>query len=499
MASVAEELESDLRTIEVSDIGPVERVSIPVPNEGGLVVLRARNGRGKTKTLEAVETALSGRGKLDVRDGALRGEVKAFGATITVAKSTRRTGELEVTSLEGKLGIADLVDPGIKADDAADSKRIKALVSLTGSTAVASEFWELLGGREEFEKVVGPNATDTDDFVVMADRIKREIEREARKAEGQAETLEGRARGMLQELPEVSDVVLDSGELQQSLVDAITRLKDLEFQDQKYTQWKQQESEVQSKLDELKSVAVEDQTQLLMHLGAIEDEIEQSNQEIARLEEKISAYKVMLKDAYQEAESIRDRIESSKKHSEEMASLNAFFAVSEEPVSTSEMAIAKQAVDESKQAIELAAVIRNTLARRDEAKTMVSQAGGERKKADKLRAAAGNTDIVLSKLVAKCCNLLRVEHGRLVLDTKRGKTYFGDLSHGERYKLAMDVAITVIGDDGVIVLPQTAYEGLDGVARRMIADHARQRGVVVLTAECSEDECIRPEVFGGVE
>ena len=58
-----------MKTIEITDIGPVKHASIPIPEEGGIVVLRARNGRGKTKALEAIESAMTGRGKVDVRDG----------------------------------------------------------------------------------------------------------------------------------------------------------------------------------------------------------------------------------------------------------------------------------------------------------------------------------------------------------------------------------------------------------------------------------------------
>ncbi len=102
-----------MSTIELTNIGPIEHLVIPVPERGGLCVLRGRNGRGKTKALEAVESALTGRGKLDVRDGALRGEVEAFGVTLKIGRSTRRTGELEVQSLDGRLSPAELVDPGL--------------------------------------------------------------------------------------------------------------------------------------------------------------------------------------------------------------------------------------------------------------------------------------------------------------------------------------------------------------------------------------------------
>ena len=69
------------QTIEVKNIGPVEQVSIPVPEGGGIVVLKGRNGSGKTQTLRAIESAATGRGRPSVRDGALRGEINGLGVT----------------------------------------------------------------------------------------------------------------------------------------------------------------------------------------------------------------------------------------------------------------------------------------------------------------------------------------------------------------------------------------------------------------------------------
>jgi len=51
-----------MNTIELKNIGPVGHVTIPCPEGGGLVILHSDNGRGKSKTLEAIESALTGRG-----------------------------------------------------------------------------------------------------------------------------------------------------------------------------------------------------------------------------------------------------------------------------------------------------------------------------------------------------------------------------------------------------------------------------------------------------
>jgi hypothetical protein len=59
------------------------------------------------------------------------GVVSVPGVTMTVGRSVRRQGELQVETLEGRLSIADLVDPGFVDPERADAKRIKALVGLS--------------------------------------------------------------------------------------------------------------------------------------------------------------------------------------------------------------------------------------------------------------------------------------------------------------------------------------------------------------------------------
>src|SRR3954463_12804904 len=95
-------------TIELIDIGPIERFAFKPTH--GMNVLKAKNGAGKTCALEAISALTSGRrGKVSHRDGAVRGEVDAFGAVLKVASKQSRGGELEVVSLEGRFHIGTLV------------------------------------------------------------------------------------------------------------------------------------------------------------------------------------------------------------------------------------------------------------------------------------------------------------------------------------------------------------------------------------------------------
>ena len=87
------------KSFEVTNVGPVEYVEIPlIP---GVVVIRGRCGRGKTKTLEAIDTAgMGSKHKLSTRDGSVsKGKVTGEGVTLTIDRSTRRWASLRCRAL----------------------------------------------------------------------------------------------------------------------------------------------------------------------------------------------------------------------------------------------------------------------------------------------------------------------------------------------------------------------------------------------------------------
>ena len=74
--------------------------------------------------------------------------------------------------------------------------------------------------------------------------------------------------------------------------------------------------------------------------------------------------------------------------------------------------------------------------------------------------------------------------GRLRIATDRGADeLFAELSHGERWKTAIDVCVSSVGNKALIVIPQEAWEGIDPANRTDLAEHARANRVTILTAE----------------
>ena len=99
-----------------------------------------------------------------------------------------------------------------------------------------------------------------------------------------------------------------------------------------------------------------------------------------------------------------------------------------------------------------------------------------------IRNAAKGTDDVLSSLIPQ--GPLRVEDGRLVVSSDRSESeLFAELSDGERWTIAIDLAANQLDADGLLVIPQPAYEGLTESIREMINSHAKERKVTIITAE----------------
>ena len=97
----------------------------------------------------------------------------------------------------------------------------------------------------------------------------------------------------------------------------------------------------------------------------------------------------------------------------------------------------------------------------------------------------------LSSIIGDLGIPLRVAGNRLVTETHRGpNTPYGELSSGERWRIALDLAVSVAGTRTLFTIPQEAWEGLDPVNREAIAAQAQERGVTIITAECSEDEAV---------
>ena len=481
---------STKQTITIENVGPIAKVVLPYPEDGGVVVLRGRNGKGKTTALEAIESAVTGKGKLEPRDGTLRGTVEAFGVTIGASKSTTRKGELEVHTLDGKLDVASLVDPGLKDPCAADARRIKALVSLTQAKPDVTAFADLVGGQAAFAEIVRPSSTRGDDLIVIAERVKRDFEQAAREQETKAENLRGRAAA-LGTVPEGLDLSAecDREKLQATLERAIGNqaateeaVRSHHFVSGLVQQAREQlDTESARTVDERLETATNAWHQALVLCETIDQRVVQLKQQLAAAEAEQREAEV----ARKAADEVLAAVDAER---DQLATIrDAADKIVPRCPSIEQQEAAARAVTEAREAVERGALIRQAKTQQAEAQDVALKAQAHAIEAEKLRQAATGVDGVLSDVVAASGVELRVQDGRLVLDTKRGETYFADLSHGERWKIALDIAIRVVGRGGVLVIPQEAWEGLDPTNRAAIRAHLTGSGVVAYTAEATDD------------
>lgn len=491
-----------MSTIEIENVGPITSLSIPVPKEGGVVVLQGPNGKGKTTALEAVAALSKGRPP-GLRDGTKKGRIEGLGVKINVGLSSRRSGELEVQSLEGRLDVSDLVDPGIASPEAADARRIKALIALSGVECRADMFAPLVeGGMKTLEELVPPSKLQSADILEVAAAVKRAIEAEARKVEGQSETEAGRAKGLYEQagdLPEHPEC--DEAEARERYEAAVKTHSELIAKRQTFEKMCHVAAEAKSRLKEaLDNEPVDSIDSLTQRILRGEDAIESADAKLKELELQIESERTRLSEATRTVAALRADLQRVEEHQRRCIALQESIeiATAVPSVSSDEIETASVEKEYAADLIGRIAAIREGQKKRQAAATAKQQALMLAKKSETLRQAAAGTDEILTDLVSGLNVPLEVKviegRTRLVTNTSRGPTYFGDLSAGERWRIGLDVAIEAVGPRGLLTIRQEAWEGLDPENRQAICEHVRARGVVLLTAEATGGTEIVPEV-----
>jgi recombinational DNA repair ATPase RecF len=496
--------------IKIKDVGPIKDLVLdPKP---GVTVLVGENGAGKSKALEAVDALTAGSGKLKPRDGTLGGEVEGFGIRISVGHSTRRFGDPTFVSLGDKLDVASLVEPGLKSPEANDAARIKALVGLTGVTADAAAFYDLVGGQAEFERLVKKASIVEDDPVEMARRVKKDLEEAARLEQSNADHADGHAKAKLEASKQFGDPreVKDDTALQQGFRGAVAL-----------------EARLQSQVEQAKQAAIDRQKAQEGYLEAskgytgptVEEAaaklelagkaaanamlaVEEANRALAKAEANLRVAELERDAAVQDHQAACQAIHLCERWEKQLAEIPVLSEPSEEALASAAAEVAK-----ARHLIEDAAIAKQCNALAQEAEAAAEKAKEHQAKANRLRDSARATDTVLSKLVSQSgCKLTVVgtEKGpRLVTETDRGQTLFADLSDGQRWRMAMEIGLDtfqrMIAAEGVkgtpiFPLPQRAWQDLNPANRQPIAELAKERGVCILTARC-DDGPLRVEVL----
>lgn len=486
--------------IAVENLGAVSKFQGELP-ASGVYIFKGRNGTGKTTLVNAVSTAMGGGDAVPVRDNAERAKLMLGEVTMTVGARKSIKGELAVVGLAGRFSIADLVDPGINKPESADAARIKALVSIAQVEPSLEHFAGLVpGGLPELESLVSKPGK-SDDLVAIAARVKRDLEAKARSAADAAAHAEGHAAGCREAVKGI-DMGADC--------DAAALGKRLEAATNHATTLRAQQQERHRVIGAALVARKNLESSPAADVGAMDEEIQAAKDSLElheAIELKASVALTAAKDEFRAASErttqARQQLAGAKRLAEQVAarastqagwraSIEAAESVQQIP--DSEVSAADMAVTIARGAVEQGAIIRRARAQDRDREGHEGTARDCRQISEELREAAKRTDEVLSGVVAKTGSPLWVEAGRLLLDTGRGPTLFAELSHGEKYRIAIDLAVDAVGAAGLLHLPQEAWEGLDPENRRAIHEHAVKRGVRIITAEADGGE-LRGEAY----
>jgi energy-coupling factor transporter ATP-binding protein EcfA2 len=485
------------RAVEIENVGPIERLAVPLP-PSGVVVLHGRNGSGKSHALQAVDSLVSGRGKLPCRDGARSGMVEGVGARLSIGRSTRRTGEAEVSTLEGRFDISQLVDPGLKDAEAADKARIKALIQLSGAKAETSEFAALLPEGTTLGSLVDTDQQSADP-VTLAAQIKRALESEARKAETIAAEKRTEATALRQQAGGTDDAGPSLRETEAAIQEALLAKQAVEQRAASVQEQIDAAVNARKALAELQAGEAEDTAGVEARLNDVAKGVaamvgrkRELELQIEELRHHVNAVEGEIDKANAITAGLQQQLDAAKKRAQRTQVLNNVIAAAPERVPQAEIDNAADRLAEAKGRYGLAVQADNARKALEQANNVLEAATASTRRAEQLRNAGRALDDVLSGMVGRVTEALRVTGGQLVV-AATGEP-FARLSHGEAWRIALEIAANMVGQGGIVVVPQEAWEGQDPINRAEIGEIARQVGILIVTAECADNAEIAAEV-----
>lgn len=468
-----------MRQITIENVGPIVHLDIPAPEGGGVVVLSGRNGAGKSTALNAAASLMDGETDLSVRDGEERGSVVGAGCEIQVRKRTSRAGTLEVQKIAGE-DPALLVDPGLKDPVAADKARLRALCRLARVKSGKALFAPL----EELAGVPLP-ITIVDDLPESAAKTKRAIEQKARDIEEEGKRAGAKVEAILGRTAQVDlSAPHDSAALAAAVEKAVLELASIEGEATACLRATQDAERARAALEAArKENTLPDPSEA--HAAVLNARLRE-----AELAEALQAAREARMGAEATFDSTTKVRELMRGWEATIAKAEGMFGATQEQLDGLRGRLALARATE-----QTGVLVRAALAEKAEADAATLLMQEKRVLADRMRSAAAACDGVVSAAIASVAPRgLKVVDGRLIVTHKRGEIPFEELSHGERWTVALDVAIDAVGEGGLLSIAQEAWEGLDPANRELIATHARKRKALIITAEATPGE-LRAEVL----
>jgi len=470
------------KSIKIKNIGAIAEAEIPYLPGGGVIELVGPQGCGKSTTLVAIDSLTGSKDKLPLRDHAPQGAVEGFGVSINLKSRTTRTGQPEVASLDSSLSVSDIVNPGIADPAAADARRLEALVRLAGIQPTREMFLPIFDGDEAvFEAVIPFQSISNGDLVSTAKRVRTQCQIAARSEEAATEHLKQQLAQLESQWKDVDlDACHDEAHLKSGYLaavkyeaDMLAAVKFAESHAEAVANAREKIAEFDARPGKSAARAAAELVIAKAHREACARVHQKAAADLAAAENAESAAHEQERFAIereQQLGALRQLIESSKLATHSAESI--------------EKASADRARAEAR--METGRLVRLAIEAKQKDAPLQREIDRSTSVALQLRHAAAATDRVVSEAFAVLGTPLRVDNDRLMINTSRGPTPFADLSDGERWKLALDIAIGCVGANGIMTIPQSAWGELQPANKKAIADRLRSCNVLAYTCVATD-------------
>jgi hypothetical protein len=501
--------ESSQKSILLDHVGPIEHLEIPIPEGGGVVVLRGECGQGKSHAVKSVAALRDNAARNELRptDGWPSGTIEGLGVTVRLGRRNTARGELVCEGLDSGVDPSVLVDPGLKDPVKADSKRLATLVQLA-DIKVPTERW--VQQCDRFADSIACKDLVSDNPVETADRIRRRLHEFALSQEKLGESMTSEAATLAKSVADV-DVASECDETalaaaldkaNEDLVAAKTKHAAFVSAAEAYSRAKQKLADTRAGLRSVSQCEAE----VSMADEALKrsvDDVVSRQAEVRHLESMLQIAKGHLSAAEVQQARLEDDLanahadlEMARSQHEDIAELEKAVAA-QLPDSVPDSVIADlfdrraEAINATKQG----EVVRRAKATLAKAEALAKRGNETLAESEAVRVIARSTDQVLEQaLVDAGYDTIRVLDGRLCVISDRGHEPVSDLSTGERWQLALDIAARSLPAGGLLSVHQEGWQALDPQLRAKVAAMAKERGLVIVTA-CVDAGPLRSEVL----
>lgn len=475
------------KAIYIKDCGAIQQLAIPIPDGGGVVVLRGTQGTGKSTALQAVSALAGGsKSRLSVRDEKKRGEIvldmEPNSIRLTLTKSRQSvsgdTG-LECLDIEARVDLGKIIDPGIQDEERADAARIKQLIALAGTQADASLYAGLVGDEPIWSELDWDD--NTDDPLELHRRFCQACQALARRLEKMAAERKVDLLPLMKRYGSAQTVKVTSQECR-GLLDRVTREHiAVEERVKQAAEAAKRREVAEAQLRQVSAVEIPD-------VEEAEEQAKDAFAEHERAKEVLYATEKILAEA-------RARLDKARVVWATIEGAKAAIAASTiAPPTEEEQRQSAEAVNNATQALEAALLA-------EEGKKLIAEANGanlaaERDEAlaESIRGKTKEAERVLSTLIPE--GDMKISGTRLVVATDRSEAeLYSELSHGERAIAAITTAAKHLPPGGLCTISQEVWGGISPDNKQRIHELAQTLGVVIVTAEVTDDEELTAEVM----